>query len=59
MPSGICPNCGSNNITKEIIRGCKTGDYLCMDCKQADFPAAFKKALDEKENNHKKNIKEK
>ena len=42
MPSGICPECGSDNIVNEVIMGQKTGDYKCLSCGNADLPKAFK-----------------
>lgn len=48
MPSGICPECGSSSIVKEVIMGQKTGDYQCVSCGNADMPQAFKDAEDKK-----------
>jgi hypothetical protein len=48
MPSGICPECGSSSITKEVIMGQKTGDYKCLSCGNADMPKAFKDAEEKK-----------
>ena len=42
MPSGICQECGSDRLVKEIILGNKTGDYKCVNCGNIDMPIAFK-----------------
>lgn len=38
-----CPRCGSGNIEKEIIRGHRTGDLVCNECKYADLPSEFER----------------
>lgn len=43
MPSGICQDCGSDRLEKEVILGNKTGDYKCMNCGNIDMPEAFRK----------------
>lgn len=45
MPSGICQDCGSDRLEKEVILGNKTGDYKCMNCGNIDMPEALENSL--------------
>ncbi len=44
MSRGICPECGSSNIGREI-KMMDTGDYECHDCNYVDMRVKFKEVL--------------
>ena len=36
-----CPKCGSTEVYKEAIKGFKTGDLVCNQCKYTSTPNVF------------------
>ena len=45
-----CPYCKSDNTTKEVIFGQKTGDWVCHDCKRT-FDKEDYQAMKERDQN--------
>lgn len=41
MGMGICPKCGSSEVSKESDRWGHTGDWKCYKCGYSNHPDAF------------------